>query len=195
LDQAKLARIVMRSALVRAIVDQTTVDLPVAGIVNSFTPMVGTENVVGVKSGRTLAAGGCDVMALAYRLNGQRHLLYAVVLGQEGGNVLAKAGLAAYALATSARASQVDVAFAKGAVLGTIGFGKDVAPFGLAHASDVFWWDQHNAHPLAIRLRHLGYRIHRGEVVGWIEVHSVERPVPLIALRSVAAPTLVHRIL
>ena len=29
------------------------VDLPVAGFVNSFTPLVGTDDVVGVKSGRT----------------------------------------------------------------------------------------------------------------------------------------------
>ncbi len=195
LDQAKLAAVLMRSPLVRSIVDQTEVDLPVAGFVNTFTPLVGEHDVVGVKSGRTSAAGGCDVMALAYRLNGRRHLVYAVVLGQRGGNVLAKAGQAALALAASAETSQVDVGFAKGAVLGTIGFGKDDVPFGLAHESHVFWWDQHNDHPLQIKLRHLGEKIHRGEVVGWIEVHSVERPVPLIALRAVAAPTLWHRIL
>ena len=65
-------------------------------------------------------------MALAYRLNGRRHLVYAVVLGQRGGNVLAPAGAAAYALATSAEASQAHVVFQKGAVLGTIGFGKRV---------------------------------------------------------------------
>jgi len=194
-DQAKLAAILMRSALVRSIVDQTQVDLPVAGFVNSFTPLVGEHDVVGVKSGRTSAAGGCDVMALAYRLNGRRHLVYAVVLGQRGGNVLARAGQAAYALATSAEASQVDVTFQKGDVLGTIGFGKHVVPFGLAHASHVYWWDQHNFHPLHLRLRHLGDSIRRGEVVGWIEVHSVEAPVPLVALRSVDAPTLWHRIL
>jgi D-alanyl-D-alanine carboxypeptidase (penicillin-binding protein 5/6) len=195
LDQAKLARVLMRSPLVRSIVDQTMVDLPVAGFVNSFTPLVGANDVVGVKSGRTSAAGGCDVMALAYRLNGQRHLVYAVVLGQQSGNVLERAGAAAFALATSAETSQVDVAFEQGAVLGTIGFGKNVVPFGLAHESHVYWWDQHNDHPLHIRLRHLGDTIHRGEVVGWIEVHSVERPVPLVALRSVAAPTLRQRIL
>jgi D-alanyl-D-alanine carboxypeptidase (penicillin-binding protein 5/6) len=195
LDQAKLAAMLMRSPLVRSIVDQTMVDLPVAGFVNSFTPLVGTNDVVGVKSGRTAAAGGCDVMAVAYRLNGRRHLLYAVVLGQRTGNVLAEAGVAALALAQSAETSQVDVAFAKGAVLGSIGFGNDRAPFGLAHQSHVFWWDQHNDHPLNIRLRHLGDTIHRGEVVGWIEVHSAERPIPLVALRSVAAPTLWHRIL
>jgi serine-type D-Ala-D-Ala carboxypeptidase (penicillin-binding protein 5/6) len=194
-DQAKLAAILMRSPLVRSIVDQTQVDLPVAGFVNSFTPLVGEHDVVGVKSGRTTAAGGCDVMALAYRLNGRRHIVYAVVLGQRGGNVLARAGAAAFALAKSAETSQVDVTFQKGAVLGTIGFGTHVAPFGLAHASQVYWWDQHNAHPLHLRLRHLGDTIHRGEVVGWIEVHSVEPPVPLIALRTVAAPTLWHRIL
>jgi serine-type D-Ala-D-Ala carboxypeptidase (penicillin-binding protein 5/6) len=195
LDQARLATVLMRSPLVRAIVDQTMVDLPVAGFVNTFTPLVGSKDVVGVKSGRTASAGGCDVMAVAYRLNGRRHILYAVVLGQRGGNVLAAAGTAAFALAQSAENSQVDVAFAKGAVLGTIGFGKDVAPFGLARASHVYWWDQHNDHPLTLRLRHLGDTIHRGEVVGWIEVHSLERPIPLLALRSVAAPTLWHRIL
>ena len=74
-------------------------------------------------------------------------------------------------------------------------FGKDVAPFGLARESHVYWWDQHNDHPLNVRLRHLGDTIHRGEVVGWIEIHSVEKPVPLVALRSAAAPTLWHRIL
>ncbi len=195
IDQAKLAAILMRSPLVRSIVDQTQVDLPVAGFVNSFTPLVGAHDVVGVKSGRTTAAGGCDVMALAYRLNGRRHLVYAVVLGQRGGNVLAHAGAAAFALATSAETSQVDVTFAKGAVLGTIGFGKHVVSFGLAHQSQVYWWDQQNKHPLHLRLRHLGDTIHRGEIVGWIEVHSVEPPVPLIALRSVAAPSLWHRIL
>jgi hypothetical protein len=118
-----------------------------------------------------------------------------VVLGQRGGNVLEKAGDAAFALAQSAEDSQVDVSFAKGAVLGTIGYGHDVAPFGLAHQSHVYWWDQHNDHPLVIRLRHLGDAIHRGEVVGWIEVHSLEKPVPLVALRAVAAPTLWQRIL
>lgn len=195
LDQAKLATMLMRSPLVRTIVDQTEVDLPVVGFVNTFTPLVGINDVVGVKSGRTTAAGGCDVMAVAYRLNGRRHLIYAVVLGQRVGNVLVDAGDAAYALATSAEASQADVVFAKGDVLGTIGFGADVVPFGLARSSPVYWWDQHNYHPLQLRLRHLGDTIHRGEVVGWIEVHGVEKPVPLVALRSVAAPTLWHRIL
>ena len=183
LDQAKLATVLMRSSLVRTIVDRTVVDLPSPGFVNSFTPLVGTNDVVGVKSGRTAAAGGCDVMAVAYRLNGRRHIVYAVVLGQRGGDVLAKAGAAAFALAASAEASQVDVAFKKGAVLGTIGFGRDVVPFGLAHESHVFWWDQHNDHPLHIRLRHLGATIHRGEIVGWIEVHGIEKPVALVAMR------------
>jgi serine-type D-Ala-D-Ala carboxypeptidase (penicillin-binding protein 5/6) len=195
LDQAKLAAILMRSPLVRSIVDQTMVDLPVAGFENSFTPLVGFDDVIGVKSGRTASAGGCDVMAVAYRLNGQRHILYAVVLGQRGGNVLADAGNAAFALAQSAKNSQVDVEFNKGDVLGTIGFGKSVAPFGLGGEAQVYWWDQHNRHPLTLRLRHLGDVIRRGEVVGWIEVHSLERPIPLVALRSVAAPTLWHRIL
>ena len=67
LDQARLAVLLMKSPLVRSIVDQTSVTLPFAGVEDSFTPDVGIDNVIGVKSGRTLAAGGCDVMAMTFQ--------------------------------------------------------------------------------------------------------------------------------
>ena len=57
LDQAKLAVLLMKSPLVRAIVKQPSVTLPVAGLVNSFTPFVGTESVVGCEV-RTHRRGG-----------------------------------------------------------------------------------------------------------------------------------------
>ena len=71
-DQARLAAVLMTSALVRSIVIQTSVVLPVGGVENSFTPDVGMDNVIGVKSGRTLAAGGCDVMAVTFQDGGPR---------------------------------------------------------------------------------------------------------------------------
>src|ERR1019366_2573588 len=66
LDQARLATLLMKSVLVRSIVIQPSVTLPVAGTVASFTPYVGIDNVIGVKSGRTAEAGGCDVMAMTF---------------------------------------------------------------------------------------------------------------------------------
>jgi hypothetical protein len=88
LDQARLAVLLMKSPLVRSIVDQPSVTLPDAGTVDSFTPYVGTDNVIGVKSGRTVAAGGCDVMAMTFKFGATTRTLYAVVLGQEGGDLL-----------------------------------------------------------------------------------------------------------
>ena len=59
--------------------------LPFAGTEPSFTPDVGIDNVIGVKSGRTQAAGGCDVMAMTFHDGSTTHVAYAVVLGQHGG--------------------------------------------------------------------------------------------------------------
>ncbi|MEI6855598.1 MAG: hypothetical protein WCK12_05895, partial [Acidimicrobiaceae bacterium] len=49
-DQVQLASLLMQSPLVRSIVTQSSVVLPVAGKVNSYTPYVGTNDVIGVKS-------------------------------------------------------------------------------------------------------------------------------------------------
>jgi hypothetical protein len=46
------------------------------------------DGVVGVKSGYTSEAGGCDVMTINYTLDGTVVTAYAVVLGQQGGNAL-----------------------------------------------------------------------------------------------------------
>ncbi|NNN03911.1 MAG: D-alanyl-D-alanine carboxypeptidase, partial [Acidimicrobiaceae bacterium] len=58
LDQGRLASVLMGYPLVRAIVDQSSVTLPVAGTLSTYTPFVGVDHVIGVKSGRTNAAGG-----------------------------------------------------------------------------------------------------------------------------------------
>jgi D-alanyl-D-alanine carboxypeptidase (penicillin-binding protein 5/6) len=194
LDQAKLAALLMDNPLVRDIVDQMNVDLPYAGFVNSFTPYVGTENVIGVKSGRTAAAGGCDVMAVAFIQNGQRRILYAVVLGQQGGNLLGPAGDAALALAQSALANRFVHTFARGTTLGTISFGHRTVPVGFARESRVYWWAQHNSDPFTLRLRDLANSVRKGEVIGWIDIRGNAQPLALVALGSVAAPTLYQRL-
>ena len=86
-DQARLAADLMTSqAIVRSIVIKPVVVLPVAGALISYNPFVGTNGVVGVKSGYTIPAGGCEALALRFRLDGLTVTDYAVVLGQKGGN-------------------------------------------------------------------------------------------------------------
>ena len=103
-DQTILAIDLMNAEpIVRDIVTLPQVSLPGAGLVSSYTPFVGEGGVIGVKSGFTGSAGGCDVMAINFVVGGQTVTAYSVVLGDHGSNPIVGAGLAALALARSLR--------------------------------------------------------------------------------------------
>jgi D-alanyl-D-alanine carboxypeptidase (penicillin-binding protein 5/6) len=103
-DQATLAADLMGTqAIVRHIVVMPRVFLPVAGNVISYTPFVGSNGVVGVKSGYTVPAGGCDAMAVRFSLSGVTITAYAVVIGQPGGDSINHAGQIALSLVHSLR--------------------------------------------------------------------------------------------
>ena len=197
LDQAQLAVLLMKSPLVRSIVDQPSVTLPDAGTVASFTPYVGTDNVIGVKSGRTLAAGGCDVMAMTFKFGTTTSTLYAVVLGQEGGDLLGPAGDAALALADSARMVQVPHVhdFRTTTSFGTIGWGSSRVSFGVATNARVTWSHRQRALHVSARMRHFSSAIHRGEIVGWLNVYAkTTHRLALVANGDAAPLTLWQRL-
>jgi D-alanyl-D-alanine carboxypeptidase (penicillin-binding protein 5/6) len=79
------------------------VTLPVAGTLATYTPLLGLDGIVGVKSGYTDAAGGCDVVAVIRSVHGHPTLLLAAVTGQTGAHVLAQAGLHGLALVNAAQ--------------------------------------------------------------------------------------------
>jgi D-alanyl-D-alanine carboxypeptidase (penicillin-binding protein 5/6) len=172
LDQAHLAVLIMRSPLVRSIVAQTSVTLPVAGTLGTFTPLLGTNDVIGVKSGRTTEAGGCDVMAMTFRQGSTTQVLYAVVLGQRGGDLLGPAGEAALALASSALANERQHLFSSTTVVGTLGWGTDVVKFTLARSHLVSWWSTRASVAMSVRVRRFTGEVRRGEFVGWLVVHG-----------------------
>lgn len=197
LDQARLAVLLMKSPLVRSIVDQPSVTLPGAGTVASFTPYVGTDDVIGVKSGRTVAAGGCDVMAMTFKFGATTRTLYAVVLGQEGGDLLGPAGDAALALANSARMVQVPRVhvFRATTSLGTIGWGSHRTSFGVEATTRVTWSHRQRTLHVSVRMRHFSSAIHRGEIVGWLNVDATTpRRLALVASGDAAPLTLWQRL-
>jgi D-alanyl-D-alanine carboxypeptidase (penicillin-binding protein 5/6) len=195
LDQAKLATLIMKSPLVRSIVLQQSVTLPVAGVVGSFTPFVGFDNVIGVKSGRTAQAGGCDVMAMTFQDGTVTRVLYAVVLGQQGGDLLGPAGDAALALANSAVSNQLHYTFEANRAIGELGWdGRHVA-FGLTQRREVWWWPAQVQLSVHVSVRSFTSSVHRGEVVGHLVVHGVARhSFTLRALGSLSPPTLLQRL-
>ena len=126
-DQAILAADLMNGEpVVQGIVDLTQVFVPIAGIVVSYTPFVGQANVVGVKSGYTDAAGGCDVMAVDDYIGKAVITTYAVVLGERGDNPLGTAGVDALALSHSIRSSIARVVTPSGVQIEWIGDPSDV---------------------------------------------------------------------
>ncbi len=195
LDQAHLAAQLMHSPLVRAIVDQPSVTLPVAGTVDTFTPLVGQGNVVGVKSGRTDAAGGCDVMATTFTQNGQVHLIYSVVLGQRSGDMLTPAGAAALALADSALAGRRHVVLARSMVVGHLGWDLASVPVVLARRHVLYWWSAQGTLAVRVEVGRFASSVRAGERVGWLVVRGTSTyRYALVAQRSLHAPTIWQRL-
>ena len=99
-EQITVAEEALQNPVFASIVKMPTVTLPVAGTVTSYVPLVGTNDVIGVKSGLTTQAGGCDVLALHATSQGQPVVILTAVLGQTTApNRLAAAGDEALRLA------------------------------------------------------------------------------------------------
>ena len=128
-DQALMAIDIMSAEpVVRAIAALAYVRLPVAGVVGSYTPDVGQYGVIGVKSGYTGVAGGCDIMAINVTINHTVVTTYAVVLGQFSSNPLGLAGQAALTLSRSLREGMKVVATRTGRDIAWTGWPGALAP-------------------------------------------------------------------
>lgn len=194
LDQGLLAERLMKSPLVRSIVNQSSVTLPVAGTVSSYTPYVGIDHVIGVKSGRTSAAGGCDVLAMQFLDGTSLRTVYSVVLDQRGGDLLGPAGQAALALAQSAVAGERNLTFARGRVVGRLGWSQTV-PVVVGRSSSFHWWPAQGDFPVTARIGRFTNTVHRGQRVGWLFVHAtrLER-IALVASATISPPSLWQRL-
>ena len=170
LDVGELASLLMEIPVIREIAAQSSVTLPVAGTLGSYTPFIGTNNVVGVKSGRTQAAGGCDAMAMTFRLNGQTELAYAVVLGAQGGDLLTPAGDEALALERSVLSSLRTLWIPAGTVVGTLGWANQRVDVVVKKHLRLSWFAAQN--PIIVRM-HIDSEaqpVTAGEVVGTLSV-------------------------
>jgi len=97
-DLLKVATLDMADPTFASMVKMSSITLPVAGTISTYTPLLGVQGVLGVKSGFTSQAGGGDVLAVDRTVHGKSVLLLAAVTGQTGPVVLAQAGLHALAL-------------------------------------------------------------------------------------------------
>jgi len=112
-DQLLLARAAMSRPAFAEIVAEKSAVIPVAGAIRNFNTLLGQDGVIGVKTGSTLAAGGCLMFAADVPLGSstqraQRLLrVYGIVLGQQGtsSTILPHALTAAQRLVAAARST------------------------------------------------------------------------------------------
>jgi D-alanyl-D-alanine carboxypeptidase (penicillin-binding protein 5/6) len=98
-DLLKVAAPDMTNPVFASLVKMPSITLPLAGTISSYTPLLGVEGTIGVKSGFTQQAGGCDVLAVVRRVHGLPVLILGAVTGQQGPNVLNVAATMALTLA------------------------------------------------------------------------------------------------
>ncbi|HEY9244098.1 MAG TPA: hypothetical protein VIP48_19085 [Streptosporangiaceae bacterium] len=83
-DQVLLGRAVMAQPELARIVATRTAVVPVAGTVQNLNRLLGSDQIVGLKTGSTSAAGGCVLLAAWHRVSAHRVLIIAAVFGQPG---------------------------------------------------------------------------------------------------------------
>lgn len=148
-DILKVTAAAMRFPAFDRIVEMPAVTLPVAGDLVSYTPLLGIPGVVGVKSGFTSAAGGADVVAWRQRVAGRVVTVLAAVTGQEGPDVLLRAGLLALAIARAAAAElEPLVAVGGGQRVATVVGGGRRVPVTVGRPISVLAWPTEPVHRL-----------------------------------------------
>ncbi len=81
-DCLRIAGAGMADPTFAAVVGMTTVSIPLLGTVHNLVTEVGSNGVVGIKSGYTSYAGGCMVLAADRVVDGRKVVVLAAVLGQ-----------------------------------------------------------------------------------------------------------------
>ena len=120
-DQVRLAEVAMADLAFKAIVAEREATIPVAGTIKNYNRFVGTDGLIGVKTGSTSAAGGCFIAAVRSSAGGREVIAFAAVLGQPGPDLITAGLTTGSLLARAAAALPVDaVVVPRGMVVGEI---------------------------------------------------------------------------
>jgi D-alanyl-D-alanine carboxypeptidase (penicillin-binding protein 5/6) len=140
-DELRVASKAMAIPAFTQMVSMQSVTLPVAGTVSTYTPLLNVTGVVGVKSGYTSMAGGCDVIAYEVSVQQRLVVVLAAVTGVTGPNVLTLAGLDALNLArVGATGVNVVPMTVKGATVATANVAGHSVPVRTTGTADLMVW-------------------------------------------------------
>jgi serine-type D-Ala-D-Ala carboxypeptidase (penicillin-binding protein 5/6) len=196
-DLLKVAALDMANPTFASFVKMSSVTLPVAGTISTYTPLLGVQGVIGVKSGFTTAAGGGDVLAVERMVHGKQVLLLSAVTGQTGPVVLAQAGLHALALvdAMSPYIGSTQV-LGGNQVVAHVGEAGTSIGAQTAVSASMLTWPGVTATKAFVPARHVAKQASRGTQVGTVVVTlGTQRvAVPVQLERDIPAESLLQRL-
>jgi D-alanyl-D-alanine carboxypeptidase (penicillin-binding protein 5/6) len=196
-DLLKVATLDMANPTFASMVKMSSVTLPVAGTISTYTPLLGVQGVIGVKSGFTTAAGGGDVLAVNRTVHGKSVLVLAAVTGQTGPVVLAQAGLHALALVDAVApligSTRVQ---APGQVVAHVGESGSSVTARTTSSASLLTWPGVTATRLFVPARQVAKQARRGTQVGTVLVSlgTQQVAVPAQLTRDIPPVTLLHRL-
>ena len=196
-DILKVAAPDMTTPVLASIVDNNSVTLPVAGTLATYTPLLGLQGVVGVKSGYTDAAGGCDVVAVIRPVHGRPTLLLAAVTGQTGAFALAQAGLHGLALVNAVQPLiGTSTTLHGGAVAAQVGAAGSIVAARTGASVSMLSWPGVHATRVFHPVHRLSAHARRGALVGSVVVTlGTQRVVvPVHLTRDVPQRSLLQRL-
>jgi D-alanyl-D-alanine carboxypeptidase (penicillin-binding protein 5/6) len=194
-DQLRLTAAAMAIPAFAAVADQPAIAVPGVGFLANYVPVVGTDGVVGVKSGFTQAAMGCVVLAAQRQVAGRQVLVLAALTGQQGGSdPIRGADRTGIALIdTVAGALQQQSLLAAGRRVGSVSAPWSSTPVPLSTASGVtaLVWPG-DVVRYRLQVTHLGTRLRTAEQVGTLSVSDGTRryEIPVLTGGGLAAPSL-----
>jgi D-alanyl-D-alanine carboxypeptidase (penicillin-binding protein 5/6) len=196
-DILKVAAPDMANPVVASIVDNNSVTLPVAGTLSTYTPLLGLDGIIGVKSGYTDAAGGCDVVAVMRTVHGHPTLLLAAVTGQTGFQALAQAGLHGLALVNAVQPLiGTSTVLRAGVVAAQAGVGGSSVTAVTGASVSMLTWPGAHATRVFHPVHRLGAHARRGALAGNVVVTmGTQRVVvPVHLTRDIPQRTLLQRL-
>lgn len=196
-EQVMLAEVAMRIPAFASIVSEPQATLPVAGVVYNVNALVGTDGIVGVKTGSTPETGSDLVFAADRTVDGHPVVLYGAIFGQMGSSPMATTFQETQSLLAALTAALRPVSVvAKGGEAGRIegAWGADVPAVTKTAVAFVGWNGMAvQTHVSALRM---GSQVTQGQKVGSLEVEMGGQSVrvPLVASQLSPAPSLWWRL-
>lgn len=200
-DQTRLAMAAMQLPVFRSIVSMAQVTLPVAGLVYNVDALLGTDGIIGVKTGFITQAGGCFAFAATTSVGTTAETVVGAVLGQPSTPTQPSALQAAFN-ATTSLVPTVDSALGQRQVVQT---GQTLATLRSPWGSTVPLRAAHGVSVLglagepvvtAVHLPKKVSTVHAGQHIGTavVSVGDERQSVPLLAAGSVSGPSFSWRL-